>query len=200
MTIDSVRRCCIRIDGFRIPPGRRRWARAEHQRQAAPTHRQQRHPGQRGRHRRRYRGRGDPHDPAGWRCADRVERDPGQPRRQRRRGHLDRRSVSGDRRQRDHAQHDRRRRGRDRHLGGRPSKIARPRIANNAIFENASNLTTPGLTVGGGGLCDRARHRRGAGRLRGLHAAHRRQPDRGEFGRGVRAASRSSTPTPNPRR
>ena len=32
------------------------------------------------------------------------------------------------------------------------SKIARPRIANNAIFENASNLTTPGLTVGGGGI------------------------------------------------
>ncbi len=32
------------------------------------------------------------------------------------------------------------------------SKIARPRIANNFVFENVSNLTTPGLTVGGGGI------------------------------------------------
>jgi len=32
------------------------------------------------------------------------------------------------------------------------AKTARPRIANNFIFENASDLTTPGLTVGGGGI------------------------------------------------
>jgi len=32
------------------------------------------------------------------------------------------------------------------------AKTARPRIADNFIFENASNLTTPGMTVGGGGV------------------------------------------------
>ena len=32
------------------------------------------------------------------------------------------------------------------------AKIARPRIANNFIYENAANLTTPGMTVGGGGI------------------------------------------------
>jgi parallel beta-helix repeat protein len=32
------------------------------------------------------------------------------------------------------------------------AKTARPRIANNFIYENASNLTTPGMTVGGGGV------------------------------------------------
>jgi hypothetical protein len=32
------------------------------------------------------------------------------------------------------------------------SKISRPLIANNFVFENAANLTTPGMTVGGGGI------------------------------------------------
>ncbi len=32
------------------------------------------------------------------------------------------------------------------------AKVARPRIARNFLYENAANLTTPGLVVGGGGI------------------------------------------------
>ena len=117
--IDSLAGPGMRIDGFRIRNGDSVFGGGIQRHRRRADHREQRHPGQPGRPRRRDHDLGLPHHPAGGARPDRVERDPGQPRRERRRRHRGRRRLSGDPRQHDSAQHDRRTRRRHRSLGHR---------------------------------------------------------------------------------